>query len=347
MWRADVAKAIRSGNGSRGGPCKAAWDGRRRRVGRPWGSDVSMTPGGGRATSGEGRAQLSGRELRAAQWLAGAVVLRGDEAALLAVLVATRRLLWVVDVAESVEVLTALVHELGGTTVPARLAGGEGVPLDLSFGCGEPLLPAAEVGSLARRRIECVLPTVMEDARRAIMLSRLVDQLAEETLSDPLTGLLNRRGAERLLSRLTAGDAVAMLDLDYFKRVNDTYGHGEGDRVLAAFALVLQTQSRLVDQLARLGGEEFLVVMRTTSPANACALIDRMRAAWTLARPYPVTFSAGVAAVIGADAGDALRAADAALYQAKDSGRNRTVTASPATGPASGAADHSSGTRIG
>lgn len=178
--------------------------------------------------------------------------------------------------------------------------------------------------------------------------TRLLDNLlkAESALRelathDTLTGLLNRRAAIRRLSDETDRSdregvplSVAMLDLDHFKRVNDTAGHAAGDAVLVAAARGLNGAARVYDTVARLGGEEFLLVMPGVGSVEAAAVVERFRAevaAMTAAAPEwegPVTVSAGVAVRTpgsGEHGGDVLRRADRALYAAKDRGRDRTV----------------------
>jgi two-component system cell cycle response regulator len=127
-----------------------------------------------------------------------------------------------------------------------------------------------------------------------------------------------------------------MLDVDHFKQVNDAYGHPTGDRALRAIADTLRGTTRVFDSLARYGGEEFVVVMPGSSPDEAIAAAERLRAA-VEAMPFSpepgrqcrLSVSIGVACGgIGNDTPDALlRSADAALYTAKRAGRNRVELA--------------------
>lgn len=149
--------------------------------------------------------------------------------------------------------------------------------------------------------------------------------------TDPLTGILNRRA---LFSRFEAqksceGHAVIMFDLDHFKQINDHYGHAHGDTVLRQFADILEDCLRSNDPMARLGGEEFCIVLAGVGKQAAQQIADRIRCAFA-ALSIPVdhdgkiaTVSAGIA--IGAadeSFSSALRRADGALYEAKRSGRN-------------------------
>lgn len=129
--------------------------------------------------------------------------------------------------------------------------------------------------------------------------------------------------------------AVAMLDIDWFKRVNDTYGHASGDRALCALVTACKASLRASDYIGRIGGEEFVCVMPETGPEAALACAERIRTAVaglsvpTDAGSLRFTVSMGVAVLDRRHAGwaDLLRAADGALYQAKAAGRNRTVLA--------------------
>jgi diguanylate cyclase (GGDEF)-like protein len=198
------------------------------------------------------------------------------------------------------------------------------LPLDLSLGAAEPLLAAAEPASIARLRIEVLMPTFLEDARRVVMDLRQTALLRDEAFHDPLTGLLNRRSMDRQMYRLRPGDAIAMIDLDHFKALNDAAGHAAGDEVLASFGRLLHHHIRADDLAARHGGEEMMVALFGGGSALLVQRIDQIRRAWASVRTHPVTFSAGVAAVTST-AGEALRRADRALHTAKGAGRDQTV----------------------
>ncbi|MBA4114515.1 MAG: hypothetical protein C0492_14395 [Verminephrobacter sp.] len=159
--------------------------------------------------------------------------------------------------------------------------------------------------------------------------------------TDALTGLANRRAfmaqLDTELARVAQGGApgmLIMLDLDHFKRVNDTYGHAAGDKVLVHLAQMLRGQAlRQGDLAGRLGGEEFAVLLPRTHADEAAAIAERLRLALEQSRIdsgegriITITLSAGMAPLAG-DAEHTLAQADAALYQAKNSGRNRIVLA--------------------
>jgi diguanylate cyclase (GGDEF)-like protein len=145
--------------------------------------------------------------------------------------------------------------------------------------------------------------------------------LLDASLRDPLTGVGNRRQADALLAQVKPGDAVALLDLDHFKSVNDRWGHAMGDEVLTDLARYLDRSLRDGDAVARYGGEEFLIVLRRAGD-NAGAAIERLSAGWRRTDPV-TTFSAGVAVHESDATSEATMAcADAALYEAKDAGRD-------------------------
>jgi two-component system, cell cycle response regulator len=153
---------------------------------------------------------------------------------------------------------------------------------------------------------------------------------------DPLTGLSNRRFILTQLSGLVSGArrhdrplTIAIIDIDHFKAVNDTHGHAEGDRVLAAVAHALREHLRAEDQLGRLGGEEFLALLPETDARAAHKAAEKMRAS---VAETGVTISVGWAAWDGENPDELLGRADAALYAAKEHGRN-CVKGAPATLP--------------
>lgn len=240
--------------------------------------------------------------------------------ALEVVLEATRALLWIRTPADARAVTTDVVRALGGEVVPADADHADALPVDVSFGDGEPVVPRAGRATEARMLLERHLPSLVGDVRRALELGAQVDRLAEAASIDSLTGLPNRRMLGRALGRLQAGDVVIMLDLDNFKQVNDTLGHDAGDQVLRTMGRTLRATVRVRDDVGRYGGEEFVVILRGGDGAEP--FLQRLRRAWEESRPNRVTFSAGVARV-GALATSTLPAADRAVYRAKAAGRDR------------------------
>jgi diguanylate cyclase (GGDEF)-like protein len=177
--------------------------------------------------------------------------------------------------------------------------------------------------------------------RQTMALREALQRNVELAERDALTGLLNRRRATEMLdhhaSQASRGGtfAVALLDIDHFKRINDGHGHVAGDVVLQRFAAAAQAMLREGDLLARWGGEEFLLLLPAATADAALALARRVREG-TAALTVPVpsgaalafTVSVGVAALrAGESATSVLERADAALYLAKAGGRNRVEAA--------------------
>jgi diguanylate cyclase (GGDEF)-like protein len=168
-------------------------------------------------------------------------------------------------------------------------------------------------------------------------VERVVARLADAAGTDVLTGLSNRREFEdrfgyELERSVRSGQPMGLvvLDLDWFKEINDRFGHNAGDRALKKLSAVLTEETRRIDEVARLGGEEFAVVAPAAGEEEAYRLAERLRRAVKAAfvqGPQPLTVSCGIATfpASGASASDLLRAADRALYAAKDLGRDRSI----------------------
>jgi two-component system, cell cycle response regulator len=183
-----------------------------------------------------------------------------------------------------------------------------------------------------------VLTRVEAAARTKELREELVAQGARlESLlrEDALTGLSNRRAILTQLAGMVSGArrhghplSIAVLDLDHFKRVNDVHGHKVGDDVLVAAAHAMGTHLRAEDQLGRLGGEEFLVLLPDTDSEAAGHVAEKLRAEVAMApAPVSVTVSIGVASWDGETPEDLLQRADEALYAAKQAGRDRVLAA--------------------
>jgi diguanylate cyclase (GGDEF)-like protein len=167
---------------------------------------------------------------------------------------------------------------------------------------------------------------------------RRIEELAE---LDELTGSFNRRCIMRMLDdeiarahRSKTPCAIALIDLDWFKRINDAYGHPTGDEVLRTFAITVFANIRNIDRFGRYGGEEFLLMLPDTPGDAAARILDRLRAItadldWSAFSPgLQVTISAGVATLRPDERPDSFLArADKALYAAKARGRNRIASA--------------------
>ena len=181
-----------------------------------------------------------------------------------------------------------------------------------------------------------VVSAVRSRAKRYRELKKLTDR-------DSLTGLLNHTNILRNLDRemnnskrTGSQTSLAMVDIDHFKKVNDTYGHVVGDQVLVRVSHLIRNRLRRTDHIGRYGGEEFAIVMPDTTQEQAHKIIEELRLAAkavehrTSEGCFNITFSGGIAAypVFGSKL-DITKAADEALYRAKSGGRDQTVVASP------------------
>lgn len=173
-------------------------------------------------------------------------------------------------------------------------------------------------------------------AIRASTHRKQTADLAAQAETDPLTQLPNRRALDAALARLAPGDVVVVVDLDHFKSVNDRGGHAYGDTVLVDFAQTLASVVRGSDVVARLGGEEFVLLLpqsrgRSAEPVlGAASVVARLRGRWAQLHP-DITWSAGASChEDGADPRMTLREADRALYRAKAAGRDRVMAAGEA-----------------
>jgi two-component system cell cycle response regulator len=191
-------------------------------------------------------------------------------------------------------------------------------------------------GSRIERRIVAMLERFAAHGALALRNAWLLEQVQHLAATDSLTGLPNRETFQRSLSQEVARAArtggemsVLLLDLDHFKRINDTLGHQTGDAVLRAVAGVLDESCRPFDTPARYGGEEFAVVLPNTGEADGSAAAERLREAIAAAAIEPaVTVSIGLASypADGRDGDSLVRAADEALYASKRTGRNRVTS---------------------
>ena len=177
--------------------------------------------------------------------------------------------------------------------------------------------------------------------RRRIELEAAYKRIEELAELDELTGAFNRRCIMRMLDdeivraqRSKQPCSIALIDLDWFKRINDSFGHPTGDEVLRTFAITMFANIRSIDKFGRYGGEEFLLVLPDTPHDMAVQMLDRLRSIvaaldWSaFSDGLSVTISAGVATLGPSETPDMLLArADSALYAAKDGGRNRIGSA--------------------
>ncbi|MGO6689395.1 PleD family two-component system response regulator [Rhizobium leguminosarum] len=209
----------------------------------------------------------------------------------------------------------------------------------LDLGVNDYIIRPVDPNELVARSLTQIRRKRYNDRLRAS-----VKQTIELAVTDPLTGLYNRRYLDNHLNVLfnrsmARGRPLSVLitDIDRFKHVNDTYGHDGGDEVLREFSNRVRSTIRGADLACRYGGEEFVVVMPDTSPEIAAAVAERLRAAIENApfmlkhsgEALNVTASFGIASRIASvlTPGQLMKQADLALYEAKNTGRNRVVAA--------------------
>jgi diguanylate cyclase (GGDEF)-like protein len=276
---------------------------------RPWGFDAQVVPDG----------------------LAALETLRADDAPRMALLD------WLMPGLDGIEVCRQLRRDASCPYPYLILVTGQGGREEMSAG-----LEAGADDFLVKPFDAAELKARLGSGRRIVQLQ---EQLRETARRDALTGLCNRAVILDTLERECERSrrerrplAILLADLDHFKQVNDTYGHLAGDAVLRQTASHFAEVLRPYDAVGRYGGEEFLVVLPGCDGPSAASLAERLRhhiagaAVHTDEQTISITLSLGVAAWHGegeADPVGLLRAADEALYRAKDAGRNRSVLAGP------------------
>ena len=219
------------------------------------------------------------------------------------------------------------------------------IPIILQTAAGsraEDQLLGSEVGALGYITDPTDLDLLLARARTLLDFKAYLDTCEEQATTDHLSGLANRRRFERQLEREVARTArherpfsLVMLDLDDFKQVNDTHGHEAGDVAIQSLARVLQQGTRGIDLAARVGGEEFAVILTETNLAGATEVAERLRLTLR-ATEIPVighiaaSFGVAECPSQGLTARELVASADAALYEAKRQGRDRVVSATEA-----------------
>jgi diguanylate cyclase (GGDEF)-like protein len=215
----------------------------------------------------------------------------------------------------------------------------------LQFG-GEKAIGAIAVDNLDENRpiTKSDVVSLMNYATQvglAIESFRTHEKMVSLSFTDAMTGLYNRRFFDKALSqelsrcqRYSRHCSLLLIDIDHFKRVNDTYGHDSGDEIIQQVASILQNNIRGLDVVARVGGEEFAIILPETEPQNVAVVVNRLLKAFRHAKPRVkimavkkevVTISIGVASYRGGDisAAGLLKLADKSLYSAKRTGRDK------------------------
>ncbi len=199
----------------------------------------------------------------------------------------------------------------------------------------------AEQSKLAGDELQAMRARADETEAELVKLHKELDRVSAQARHDPLTGALNRKGMDEALDKEVSGMhrkesplSVALLDIDNFKKLNDTLGHATGDAALAHLAAVARECMRPQDTLARYGGEEFVILMPDTPLDHGVEAMTRLQRELTKrfflagAEKVLITFSAGVAQLAANEKGaDAIKRADQAMYLAKRAGKNRVLAA--------------------
>jgi diguanylate cyclase (GGDEF)-like protein len=246
----------------------------------------------------------------------------GADAAIASMLLATvRKLMRVATAEEVVGLLMDAVRDMGAAVTPFRSP--SALDIDLSFGMGGPLLPEADRPEVLTMLQE-MLPPLVEDAQLAIERIESSPLSDSGGVTDPLTGLGNWTFTLRVLERMVPGDAVAIIEIENLKQINDHFSPATGDQVLLSFARTLRRVARAADSVGRVGGTEFVWLFRSATPTEAESALRRLRSTWEAERPQLVTFSVGVAPVTVSGPSEAYVYADGALETAKRVGTNET-----------------------
>lgn len=198
---------------------------------------------------------------------------------------------------------------------------------------------AAEVEreNISKQGYAHIIGELARTQKETMMLKEQLEESRKKMLRDPLTGLPNRLAYEERIileinrnKRNSENICIAMWDIDHFKKVNDTYGHEAGDRVLKLLSKIISTRVRKVDMFARIGGEEFVLLMPDTKLENALGLNEELRNSLADSgfhydgSPCLITASVGIARIEEYDNPESvMRKADEALYKSKREGRNR------------------------
>ena len=250
-----------------------------------------------------------------------------------------------------------MMPKMNGYELAERIRGNpqtKFIPLIMQTAAGrnaEDLRRGSEAGALGFITDLTDLDLLLARARTLLDFRAYLDTCEEEAFTDHLTGLANRRRFERQLEREVNRTlrherpfCLLMLDLDNFKRLNDSFGHSTGDEAIRRIGKVLQEGTRGIDLAARIGGEEFALVLVETSLGGGLEVAERLRASINeISIPLAghITASFGVAECPSSaqTSRDLLQSADSALYEAKRAGRNRVAGNQPAKSNSATAGD--------
>ena len=240
---------------------------------------------------------------------------------------------------ESVDTsVDAIQNSVGSSDDIARMKSHvQGYLSEIRKSVEEHQLAEQEREEMSKQGYAHIISELTRTQKETLRLKELLQESQQKMLRDTLTGLPNRLAYEERVElevnrskRNSSPLCLAMWDIDHFKKVNDTYGHDAGDRVLKLLSKIIVTRIRKVDMFARIGGEEFVLLMPDTALDDALNLNDQLRLSLQdsgfhyKGEPCPITASVGIAVADELDSPDQLlKKADKALYQSKRTGRNR------------------------
>jgi GGDEF domain-containing protein len=209
---------------------------------------------------------------------------------------ATRRLLLATSTAEVTDIARDLVLALGGGIYSSFNAGGEVLPIDITLG-GEGFFAGAAPGTQAREWLMEYLPGFLSDARSVVDAQRTAERLARDAGVDSVTGLADRSAIGRLVTRLEPGDLLIAISLNGLDRITATQDRAMTENLLRAFARALRQATRANESCARIGGDQFLVVLYQADEECGARFISRLQMRWADGPRIAMPFSAGLASV--------------------------------------------------
>lgn len=232
---------------------------------------------------------------------------------------ATRRLLVATSTGEVTDIARDLVLSLGGGIYSSFNAAGEVLPIDITLG-GEGFFAGAAHGSQAREWLLEYLPAFLNDARSVVDAQKNAERLARDAGVDAVTGLADRSAIGRLVTRLEPGDLLIAISLNGLDRVTALEDRAMTENLLRAFARALRQATRANESCARIGGDQFLVVLYQADDDCGAKFIARLQMRWADGPRIALPFSAGMASVDDFGWRPAMLAADRALQRSRDSG---------------------------
>lgn len=233
---------------------------------------------------------------------------------------ATRAMMRISSSDDAIQILAQLVRKLGAEIARQSDNHEDALPIDISFGQGDPVYPVAKEGSAAHWLVSTYLPNAVKDAQSAFELARRAELLAKDAGIDAVSGLPNHRTLSRLVTRLGPGDAIVAADLDWVHAIGNEDMQADHE-ILRAFARDLRQATRANEFCGRNSGGEFVALLNDPGPEGASKLLERLATRWEK-RPstMPLTFSGGIAIVDDRGWRPAIQAADRVLRRCQEKG---------------------------